>query len=190
MTNLTDRYTQIEATLALAGVEALSPSEVHGTVVGAIANHLKTGMTPDLLKLIEPESDANDGRFTQLSELLYELYREVSELLFESKEGFELILPDEDESIEVRVDGIANWSKGYLLGLLYNNAFSIDQLPENGAEIARDMIEISEAGAGADSEKEEDWALSELHEYVKVGSQLIFEFIYSERTADAPAQEQ
>jgi len=67
MTNLIDRYTQIEATLALAGVQELSPSEVHGTVVGAIANHLKTGVTPDLLKLIEPESDANDGRYAQHS---------------------------------------------------------------------------------------------------------------------------
>jgi len=76
------------------------------------------------------------------------------------------------------------------VGLLYNNVFSIDQLPESGAEIARDMIEISEAAAGADSEKEEDWALAELHEYVKVGSQLIFEFIYSERTVEASASEQ
>ena len=190
MTNLTDRYTQIEATLALAGVDELGPSEVHGTIVGAIANHLKSGVTPDLLKLIEPQSDSNDGRFAQLTELLYELYRETSDLLFEGQDGFDLMLPGEDESIETRVDGIATWSKGYLLGLLYNNAFSVDQLPENGAEIARDLIEISEAAAGADSEKEEDWALAELHEYVKVGAQLIFEFIYSQRTAEAPPSAQ
>ena len=184
-----DRYTQIEATLALASVE-LSVSEVHGTVVGAIANHLKTGLTPDLLKLIEPSSDANDGRFTQLNELLYDMYRENSEVLFESKEGYDLLLPDDDESISVRVDGLAMWSKGYLLGLLYNNQFSIDQLPESGSEIARDMMEIAEAGAGADDEQEEDWALGELEEYIKVGSQLIFEFIYSERSTDAPKTEQ
>jgi len=41
-------------------------------------------VSPDLLKLIEPESDANDGRYSQLSELLYDLYRENSEVLFES----------------------------------------------------------------------------------------------------------
>jgi len=182
-----DRYTQIEATLALANVE-LSVSEVHGTVVGAIANHLKTGLTPDLLKLIEPSADGNDGRYSQLNELLYDMYRENSEVLFESKEGYELLLPDDEESIGVRVDGLAMWSKGYLLGLLFNNQFSIDQLPESGAEIARDMMEIAEAGAGADDEQEEDWALGELEEYIKVGSQLIFEFIYSERSSDAPKE--
>lgn len=184
-----DRYTQIEATLSLAGLE-MSVSEVHGTIVGAIANHLKSGITPDLLKLIEPSSDANDGRFSQLNELLYDMYRENSELLFESKEGYDLLLPDEDESLSVRVDALATWSKGYLLGLLYNNQFSIDQLPESGSEIARDMMEIAEAAAGADDEQEEDWALGELEEYIKVGTQLIFEFIYSERSSDAPATEQ
>ena len=79
--NRTDRYTQIESTLALADLE-LSVSEVHGTIIGAVANHLKSGLSPDLLKLIEPQADANDGRFTQLSELLYDLYRENSEYLF------------------------------------------------------------------------------------------------------------
>ena len=187
--NSVDRYTQVETTLALTGLE-LSVSEVHGTVVGAIANHLKTGLTPDLLKLVEPSADANDGRYAQLTELLYDLYRESSEILFESKEGYDLLLPSEDESISVRVDGLSGWSKGYLLGLLYNDRFSMDQLPESGAEIARDMMEIAEAGAGADEEQEEDWALGELEEYVKVGSQLIFEFIYSERSSDAPKAQQ
>ena len=180
MTNLVDRFTQIEATLDLAGVEELSPSEVHGTIVGAMSNHMKSGITPDLLKLIEPTADANDSRFTQLTAMLYDMYRETSELLIESKNGFDLILPGDDEPIDVRVEGVATWCKGYILGLLYNNAFSIDQLPESGSEIARDLMEIAEAAAGASDEDEEDWALAELHEYIKVGSQLIFEFIYSE----------
>ncbi len=190
MTILTDRFIQIESTLALAGIDELSPSELHGTVVGAIANHMKSGLTPDLLKLIEPGADANDGRFTRLTELLYELYRENSEILLESKEGYGMSLPTDDEPLATRVDALASWCKGYLLGLLYNNAFSIDQLPDSGAEIARDLIEISEAAAGADDEKQEEWNLSELEEYVKVGTQLIFEFIYSERSAEAPATEQ
>lgn len=186
MSNLVDRFTQIQATLDLAGIEELGASEVHGTILGAICNHMKSGQTPDLLKLIEPSADQNDGRLNQLNETLYELYRDNTEMLLESKQGFALILPSEDESIEIRVDGIAMWCKGFLLGLLYNNAFSIDQIPESGAEIVRDMMEIAEAAAGADEENEEDWALAELEEYVKVGSQLVFEFIYSERSKEAP----
>ncbi|MFT5574328.1 MAG: hypothetical protein ACI9FR_003270 [Cryomorphaceae bacterium] len=184
-----DRFTQIEATLALSDIE-LSVSEVHGTVVGAISNHMKSGVTPDLLKLIEPAANPDDPRFSQLRELLYDMYRENSEVLLESKEGFAPLLPNDDESLSMRVDGLATWCKGFLLGLLYNNAFSIDQIPEGGAEIARDMLEIAEAGVGSDEEREEDWALSELEEYIKVGAQLIFEFIYSERSAAAPKPSQ
>ena len=64
MPDRSDRYTQIESTLALADVTELTPSELHGTVVGAIVNHLKTGITPNLLTLIAPEAKAEDGRFT------------------------------------------------------------------------------------------------------------------------------
>lgn len=189
MNNLVDSGIQIEAALDSADIE-LSASEVHGTIVGSIANHLKSGVSPDLLKLIEPEADANDGRFAQLNELLYDLYRDNSELMFEGKEGFDLVLPSEDESLAHRADGLAAWAKGFILGLLYNNAFSIDQLPESAPEIVRDMMEISEAAAGADEERDEDWALAELHEYLKVGAQLVFEFIYSERAAAMPNVEQ
>ncbi len=183
MTNLVDRFTQIEAILDLAGVEELTPSEVHGTIVGAMSNHMKSGITPDLLKLIEPAADPNDGRYAQLTSVLYDLYRDTSELLLDSKDGFDLILPSDDESIDLRVEGIATWCKGFILGLLYNDAFGIDQIPESGAEIARDLMEIAEAAPGASDEAEEDWALAELHEYIKVGSQLIFEFIYAESSA-------
>lgn len=187
MMNATDTYVQLESALTLANLE-ISPSEVHGTVVGAISNHLKSGVSPDLLKLIEPGAAAEE--YSQLSESLQEIYRQTSESLLDSDEGFELVLPDDDESLHARVEGLAGWARGYLLGLLHNNAFGIDQLPENGAEIARDILQISEAAAGADGEQQEDWALGELHEYIKVGVQLIFEFIYAERAGNAPDTEQ
>jgi len=189
MNNAVDRYTQLEAALSLAEIE-ISVSEVHGTIVGAIANHMKSGVTPDLLKLIEPQADPNEGRFSQLNDTVYDLYRVTTEQLLEGQESYDLLLPDDDESLDNRVEGIATWARGYILGLLYNNAFSIDQLPESGDEIARDIMQIAEASAGDSDEREEDFALAELHEYIKVGSQLIFEFIYSERSSDTPKQQQ
>jgi len=189
MSSMRDRFIQLEAAVALSGLEILA-AEVHGTVVGAIAHHMKTGISPNLLHLIEPQADAGSGQFSQLNELLYDLYRENSEFLLEGKENFDLLLPDDDASLEERTASLAAWAHGYLLGLLHSDTFSIDQLPESGAEIARDIMQISEAAAGADDETEEDWALAELQEYLKVGSQLIFEFIYSARASQTPEQAQ
>ena len=187
MNNPIERYAQMQASLSLAGFE-LSPSEVHGTIVGAVANHMKSGHAPDLAALIDPSGGISEGH--PLHALLHELYRQEGAILLESDTSFELLLPDEDEALELRVEGLTDWVKGYLLGLLYNDSFSVDQIPESGAEIVRDMMQIAEAGSGFDTEKEEDWALAELHEYIKVGAQLIFEFIYAERASDAPSQQQ
>ncbi len=187
---------RIEAALHAANIEHQTASEVHGLIVGCICNHLKTGLTPDLLTLLEPQAKSKQPQYADVESMLYDLYRHTSEQLFDSKESFDLVLPDEEQGLTERVNGVASWCKGFLLGLLYNDQFSIDQLPENGAEIARDMLEISEAAAGiededggASSEQQEEWALAELHEYIKVGAQLIFEFIYSERATDAPTQQ-
>lgn len=179
-------YTRLLAILDLAGLE-ISPSEVHGIIAGAIVNHLKCGASPDLLKLIEPQASPNDTRYAHVLETALELYRDTSDQLFDDAEQYDLLLPDDDSPIDVRTSELAAWCKGYTLGLLHNQAFSIDQLPSQGSEIVRDMMQIAEAAAGNDSEDEEDWALAELHEYVKVGSQLIFEFVYTEKAGDPPA---
>jgi len=184
MNNLIDKYTQLESILALANLE-VSVSEVHGTLVGAIANHLKSSITPDLLNLVVPNASPAD--YQPLQEHLYELYRDTSESLLSGEEDFDLFLHDDDNPLNVRIDDLAAWCRGYLLGLLYNNAFSIDQLTESGPEIARDIMQISEADATNEQEQQDEWALAELHEYVKVGVQLIFECIYTERAADTPA---
>ena len=178
-------YTQLLAILDLAGLE-ITPSEVHGIVSGAIANHLKSGQSPPLLTLIEPQAKSSDSRFLPLLEMSQALYRDTSDALFDSAETYDLLLPAEDSPLDIRASELACWCKGYMLGLLHNNAFSLDQLPGQGAEIARDILQISEAAAGSDAEDEEDWALAELHEYVKVGSQLLFEFVYTEKAGDAP----
>ncbi len=178
-------YEQLGVVLELAQLD-VTASEVHGIVAGAIVNHLKTGKTPDLLKLIEPTADAAQGRFSNLLTLVYEVYRQTSDHLFDDSTQFDILLPDDDEPIEFRADELASWCKGYVLGLLHNDAFSIDQLPSNSPEIVRDFIDISEAAGGLDDEEEEDWALTELHEYVKVGAQLIFEFTYAEKVSDGP----
>ena len=184
MSNLIDRYTQFDSILALANIE-MSVSEVHGTLVGAIANHLKSGVTPDLLNLVVPNGVSAD--YQSLQESLYELYRETSELLLSGEDDFDLLLPDDDSPLSLRIESLAAWCRGYLLGLLYNDTFGIDQLTENGPEIARDIMQISEADASTEQEPQDDWALAELHEYVKVGVQLIFECVYTERAAVAPS---
>lgn len=178
------RYTQLDASLGLSGLE-ISASEVHGIIVGANVNHLKTSQAPDLMKLVCGESQPEYGA-NSLQDTLYEIYRANSQLMLEGDAAFDLVLPTEDAGLQERTDGLASWCKGYLLGLLYNDRFSIDQLDEQSSEILRDFIFIGEASSGDDDEQQEDWALAELHEYVKVGAQLVFEMVYTELAEKTP----
>ena len=180
-----ERYTQLGSALNLAS-RSESPSEVHGLIIGCVSNHLATGIKPVLIDLLTG-GEAQDG-ISSLVDLIYEIYRENSELLFNNDDIFDLFIPDDDETIALRTEALAEWCQGYMLGLLHSDKLTIDQLPEDGPEIARDIMSISEAGPseGDDAQKDE-WALAELQEYVKVGVQLIFEFIYQGRASKQPA---
>ena len=74
---------------------------------------------------------------------------------------------------------MAAWCQGYVLGLLQNEEFSIDQLPAEAAEFARDVMDISQASVG-ENEQENERALMEVVEFLRVGAQLSFELIYAE----------
>jgi len=179
-----ERYTQLDSALKLAN-RSESPSEVHGLIIGCVSNHLATGIKPALMDLLMG-GESQDG-LAGLVDLIYEIYRENSELLFNSDDIFDLLIPDDDTAMDLRTEGLAEWCQGYMLGLLHSDKLAIDQLPEDGPEIARDIMSISQAGPseGDDAQKDE-WALAELQEYVKVGVQLIFEFIYQSRSANQP----
>ena len=182
---MSDHYQRIETEIAVLGLD-ISASEIHGLICGAITNHLHTSIAPNLLQLIEPSAVDRPAEFSALNERVHELYRASSMALLDDVEGFELVLPEEDATIADRAEALGQWCKGFLLGLLHNDALSIDQLQAESAEIARDFMQIAEVEAGHSQEQEEDWALAELHEYVKVGAQLIFEHIYSAKASQAP----
>jgi len=177
---------QLGASLNLAGLEQ-SPSEVHGMLFGSIANHMYSGQAPNLLGLLTG-LEQQDPSMNHLHELLNELYRETSEMLLDSDDEVSLMLVDEDAKLVDRADSLADWCRGYLLGLLQSEKVSIDQLPEDGPEVARDILAISEASySESEDEHQEEWAFAELEEYIKVGVRLIFESIVRLRSGESTA---
>jgi uncharacterized protein YgfB (UPF0149 family) len=93
---------------------------------------------------------------------------------------FEPLLPSDDAPLEDRVQALALWCHGFLAGL-GATAPSLTQGGGDSAwldEILRDFGEISRAGlsdeeaAGPD---EADFALAEVHEYVRISAQLVYE---------------
>ena len=180
-------YDQLQTALSLAGLE-LSAAEVHGVLCGSICSQMKTGAAPDLHRLLTAGAEVSAGSLAPLQGQLENLLQETVQNLYGGQGGFDLLLVDDEQALPLRVQSLADWCRGFLIGLLNNEEFAIDQLGGDTAEIARDMIAISQAEAGVHGEDDE-WDFAEVEEYVRVGVQLIFEEMHSALKADSVSGE-
>jgi len=160
-----------------------SPSEVHGLITGAITNHLYTGVQPDLFAILTGESDNSENG--DVATVFAQLYRETSDVLFETDFEFIMVLPDDSEDIDTKTEALAEWCQGYCLGLLYNDKLVVDELPDNGPEIIKTIIEVSQATVSEDVEQEEDEkALFEIQDFLRLAIHEVFNDVVTLRESE------
>lgn len=94
--------------------------------------------------------------------------------------GFQLLMPGDDEPLQVRTAALADWCHGFMQGLVV--AGGADEGPQADAlesevvsEILGDLNEITRAGAGEQADNEAEEAFAELVEYVRVSVQLVYD---------------
>lgn len=109
--------------------------------------------------------------------LLGEMYRATTEQINDALTEFYMLLPDEEDRFSARVNGLAEWCQGFVLGLAEGGVSEQTKLPENSDEIMKDIIKISRAFAEDTLEADEDDEVDymELVEYVRTGVLLINE---------------
>ena len=155
-----------------------TPSEVHGTLCGLLcakvsakAEQWQNSLFPQM------ERDENDLLQTESLETLNQLHDASRLQLNDPNCEFELLLPDDAEPLETRVNALGDWCQGYLVGLTMAGISDFSPLPENAQEVANDMVEIARAGTSYDLEdsEEDENAYAELVEYLRVGILLINE---------------
>lgn len=166
-------YDQLQAALSLAGLD-LSAAEVHGVLCGSMCNQMKTGASPDLQKLLLAGSKVPAESLRPLQGHLENLLHESVQSLYGDDSELNLLLPDDDESISLRLQALADWCRGYAIGLLNEDSLAIDQLSAEAAEMVRDFMTITEVDAARVGEGDE-WDMAEVEEYVRMGVQFIFE---------------
>jgi len=89
---------------------------------------------------------------------------------------FSLLMPDDEEPIELRTEALTLWCNGFVYGLGTSGAPDPEQLPGDAGEIVRDLAQIMRAGVDEREGLEaNEAALAELVEFVRVGVQVVFE---------------
>jgi hypothetical protein len=175
----------LRESLAAAGA-VVALAELHGGVCGALC---AGGPAAARRWLSDSLDDAELGASAAvLSDDLEELISTSSKMLEDDELRFEPLLPSDDSPLAEQVEALALWCQGFLSGV----GSAVPATPRSSvegdalAEILRDFAEISRAGLSddeAEGQVEADFALAQIHEYVRVSVQLAFEELAPSRAA-------
>jgi yecA family protein len=128
------------------------------------------------VKLIFGEIEADNVSQHKAIKLSGEMFEDTKKQLQDSNFGFELLLPEEDESLYSRVEALQQWCSGFILGVGMAGVKDYKKLPEDSREILADITEIGTVGEfDLENEEESEDAFSEISEYVRMGVLLINE---------------
>jgi len=151
---------------------AVDASELHGSLCGYLSGGGRVGRDAVLSVLhLDGGEQVNPSAGDQA--LLENLVRQSEQELADPELGFEPLLPADDRPLEERVDALGDWCRGFLGGFGLAGPEKFGKLSEEAQEILRDLNTIagSEFEFG-DSGDDED-ALIELHEFVRVAAMLL-----------------
>ncbi len=151
---------------------ATDAAECHGGLSAVVATLGETGKPRWLSKVMPELVDAieqGDALAIQADQVLTELYQATVEQLATGECTYILLLPDDEEDLALRAEALGHWCQGFLLGLQAAGFDNPRDLPEELAEIVRDLAEISQISLGGMQHDEtEERAYTEIVEYLRV----------------------
>jgi yecA family protein len=167
-------YDTLADALAEAGISA-SAAEIHGIVCATAC----TGGTGDR----DWRELAFGAELSQvpvaLVDLLSTLHRHTEAQLAGTELEFEPLLPPDDVDMGARIEALAEWCRGFLLGIGMTRGADAPAFSADTRELLDDFADIAKAEpeTGDDSEELER-ALEELAEYLRVGVELLYDELH------------
>jgi len=163
---------------------ALGATESHGALCGMLCAQGATEAAQWMLCVLG-EHEETSKALQQVGKKLLKIHNITVEQMNDIDADFELMLPDDDEPLDMRVEGLGMWCQGFVYGLAVGGIKEDTVLPEDSKELIQDILEISRAGYVADNEaelatdeedsEEDEVAFMEVCEYVRMGILLIYE---------------
>ncbi|MFV1993492.1 MAG: UPF0149 family protein [Acidiferrobacterales bacterium] len=153
-----------------------SAAEAHGVISGVLCvssdDQAGSKWVPILLSdaaQMAPEAAK------KLSLALMYIHQNTLNALKSGDFTFDLMVPDDDKPVAERIEALADWCRGYLLGLSVHGQAGEQSLAAQKKEFVEDLIEISNVQSGLENDENAENNLMELHEFVRVGVQTVFD---------------
>jgi uncharacterized protein YgfB (UPF0149 family) len=87
--------------------------------------------------------------------------------------GFEPLLPEDDRPLTERAEAMVDWCRGFLGGFGLAGTAAHAQLSDEAQEILRDVATIAGSSFDFGDEDEDEDALIEVQEFVRIGVMLL-----------------
>ncbi|MCX7512854.1 UPF0149 family protein [Frateuria hangzhouensis] len=165
-------YDELDAALVRMRI-GTDASELHGSLCGYLAGGGALDKRP-LLAALELEGDEAVVPAPQDQALLERLADQSRGELADPELGFEPLLPADDRPLAERTEALVEWCRGFLGGFGLAGAGAHAQLSEEAQEILRDLTIIAGSAFDFGDEAEDEDALIEVHEFVRMGAMLLF----------------
>jgi len=170
-------YDQVQAVLERLQ-SSLSAAECHGMVCASIVGNSETDAVEHISPTLLGEETGSLVQDADMAGLLARLVV-VSDAWFrQGSYDFVMLLPADDEPLSARTQAVAEWCRGFVMGLIEAGVKTFEQLPADAEEVLRDLVTISGLNA-EDSQGGTDADLMQVEEYVRVGVQLMYEHLGS-----------
>lgn len=125
----------------------LGAAELHGLLVGQLATGKRLSRS-EWLRDTNEHADLSQSPDEVAGDRLYDFYRHTLAALQSGELDFQLLLPEDDNALDERVENLGTWSQGFLTGFgLAGSSLKID---EDLAEGLRDISAIAQIGASED----------------------------------------
>jgi yecA family protein len=160
---------------------AMGAADAHGALCGMLCARGAIELSEWVDHVIGEQEQGNE-LLHDVVHKLSELHQSTLEMMNDATGDFKLLLMDDDDPLPERVETLAAWCQGFIYGLAAGGIREDSELPEDTAELLKDMIEISRAGHDVDDTgveesdaNEDEVAYMEIEEYVRMGVLLIYE---------------
>lgn len=149
----------------------VSPSELHGVLVGQLAAGKRFSQRQWLSEACQLlEVDKPDDAVLQKE--LYEFYQQTLFQLEDENMSYAILLPDdEDTDFNELLSLVAAWCGGFLAGLALAGKKQFD---EETTEVLQDFAGISQLVEEDDVDEESQQAMFDVIEYIRVASLSLF----------------
>lgn len=151
------------------GTEA---SELHGSLGGYLAGGGRLRGSTTLLAALQLDGEASAPSAADTA-LLDRLVRQTEGELADPELGFEPLLPADDRPLSERADAMVDWCRGFLGGFGLAGTAAHAALSDEAQEILRDMGTIAASSFDFDNPDEDEDALIEVQEFVRIGVLLL-----------------